>query len=300
MSFLADNQVIAGLLAIIAGLFAYAVFVPRSSEKFSLTVDENSDNTKLLNLLSRLGGELYSTLPENSIKKKKDYPRIEDLLVRSGNPWNLNAEEFFFIRFVTAFMGFIIGWAVYLFLSVTVALPLILVVGGSTILGFMIPKLKYQDQAKKRDLDFKRQLPEALDLIIISLSGGNTFTQALREALPNMQDGVLKKELATILSNIDTGRTLSESLTKFGERAPNESIKTFVTAVKEATDLNVPLVEVLQSRAEASRQEFFALIHAKTAQLSSKMMGILTPTLIPALLIIVLTPALASLLNTLG
>lgn len=57
---------------------------------------------------------------------------------------------------------------------------------------------------------------------------------------------------------------------------------------------------MLQSRAETSRREFFALVQQKTATLEDKIMGVLTPTLIPALLIIVVAPAGASLMTMLG
>lgn len=299
MENLANPTVIAALVALIVSLLAYSVLVPRNTTRFALTVDENIADATLLKFLSVVSTELYASLPQGA-KKDRAHPQLESLLTRSGNPWKVTAQEFFFIQFVTAFLGFLLGWGAWGILDMVTTLPWWLIVGGATILGFMVPRLKYKEQAKSRDLDFKRQLPEALDLIIISLAGGNTFVQALREALPNMAPGVLKEEFKNILASIDTGRTLNESLVNFGERAPNESIKTFVTAVREANELNVPLIDVLQSRAEASRQEFFALIHNKTAQLSSKMMAILTPTLIPAVGIIVLAPALMSLMSSLG
>lgn len=296
---LANPLVISSLLALVAGLLLYSVVVPRNSDKFSPAVGDGKDK-RLIRLTAMLGSELYSALPQNVTLAKKSNPRIESLLVRSGNPWNLTAQEFAFFQIVTAFLGFLIGWALWFGLNFTLAIAWWIPVAGATILGYLFPKLRYNDQAKKRDLDFKRQIPEALDLIIISLSGGRTFTQALKDSLPNMQPGVLKEEFQEMVNGIATGRTLTEALDHFADRAPNESIKTFVQAVREASELDVPLVDVLQSRAEASRQEFFAIIHNKTAQLSSKMMAILTPTLIPALIIIVLTPALASLLSTLG
>lgn len=300
MEVLQNINVLAGLIALIAGLFVYAFLVPRNRDTFSPHIKDDAQDAAALRFISKIGAELYASLPASEKNENREFPRIEALLVRSGNPWGVSPQEFFFIQFVTAFLGFFFGLIAWFGLSFVMNLPAWLVIGGMTILGFMFPRLKHNDQAKKRDLDFKRQLPEALDLIIISLTGGNTFQQALRESLPNMQDGVLKEEFRNIIKSIDTGRTLNESLEHFAKRAPNESIRTFVQAVREANELNVPLVEVLQSRAEASRQEFFALIHAKTASLSPKMMGVLTPTLIPALLIILLTPALASLLNSLG
>lgn len=296
---ISDPLILAGLLALIMGLFLYSILMPRNPDTWALNGEEGN-NSKSMKIIAMLGSELYATLPQGVTIGKKANPRVEALLVRSGNPWKVNAQEFIFFQYIAAFLGFLIGWPAWILLNMALELPWYAVVGLTTVGGFLMPRLSYNDQAKKRDLDFKRQLPEALDLIVISLSGGKTFTQAVRDSLPNMQDGVLKEEFKEIINGIDTGKTLNEALAHFGNRAPNESIKTFVQAVREATALDVPIAEVLQSRAEASRQEFFALIHGKTAQLSSKMMGVLTPTLIPALLIIVLTPSLASLISSLG
>ena len=298
MESFANPTVLALLLALIAGLFLYSILMPRNVDSFKPKVDPEGNNP-LLRATAVLGNELYISLPRGMTISQKANPRIESLLVRAGNPWNMKANEFVFFQYVTAFIGLVVGGAVGWLIGGIIGVPWwgIAIVGA--LFGFMTPRLRYRDQAKKRDLDFKRQLPEALDLIIISLTGGATFVQAIRDSIPNMQPGVLKEEFKEILAGVDTGKTLDETLNNFGERAPNESIKTFVQAVREASELDVPLADVLKARADASRQEFFALIHNKTAALSSKMMAILTPTLIPALLIIVLTPAVYALMGSL-
>lgn len=293
-------MIISGLLALVVGLFAYSVLMPRNIDSFNPNIQSSGKDNRMLRIASLIGNELYASLPNNVSVSRKNNTRIESLLVRSGNPWNLTAQEFSFFQFVTAFIGFVSGWIVLFLLSFQMNIAWWIPVLGLTILGFMTPRLKYNDQAKKRDLDFKRQLPEALDLIIISLSGGRTFPQAVRDSIPNMKEGVLKEEFKEIINGIDTGKTLSETLDQFSSRSPNESIKTFVQAVREASELDVSLAEVLESRAEASRAEFFALIHNKTAQLSSKMMAVLVPTLLPALIIVLVTPSIASLLGSLG
>lgn len=298
-----DNPVvISALLALAVGLLMYAFFMPRNTDVFSPENDEQTEDNTMLRFITKLSGELYATLPASAPGKRIKRPnhRIESLLMKSGNPWGLKAEEFKFFQYAAGLVGFAVGWLVWLPLNAMLELHWGIVVGFCTLLGFFIPRLKYSDLAKKRDLEFKRHLPEALDLIIISLSAGNMFAQAVRDALPNMPDGVLKNEFREMNKSIDTGRTVSQALEGFARRAPNESISTFVKSVQEAQELNVPIIETLESRAEASRQEFFSLIHGKTAALSSKMMGVLTPTLLPALLVLVLSPAGYSLVNSMG
>lgn len=293
-----DNvYVIATLSAIIVGLFLYSVLVPRSVETFNPNI-KDGENTKMIKLMSKLGTELYATLPAGK-REKKPNARVESLIARAGDPWGLKPDEFVFFQFITAIFGILIGLVFYFLTSFVLDIPFYFFLIGFGLLGFIYPRSFYRETAKRRDLDFKRQLPEALDLIIVSLSGGTTFVNATRESMPQMQEGVLKEEFKSILNSVDTGRTLNDSLQSFQDRAPNESIRTFVSAVREANELNVPMVEVLQSRSDASRQEFFSLLHNKTAQLPSKMMMALVPTLVPALMIILLVPSIALMMSML-
>lgn len=280
----------------------YYFFVPKHNKEVSTSTEESSN--PLLKAINVIGNDLYKSLPAGFIKEqrgvKKQFPRVESLIVRSGNPWNLTAQEFVTMRYVAGFLGFLASWVIFYAISTAILIPWWIIVPLTTLFAAMIPQITYTEQAKNRDIEFKRQLPEALDLLIISLSSGRTFSHALREVIPNMQDSVLKEEFKNIVKNLDSGYTLKESLDDFATRAPNEGIETFVRSVQSATEVNAPLVETLESRAEASRQEFFDIIHQKTAQLESKIFLILTPLIMPAVMLIAIAPSISSMMQTLG
>lgn len=280
----------------------YYLFVPKNEQTTPYSTEESSN--PLLKAINVIGNDLYKSLPAGFIKEqrgvKKQFPREESLLIRSGNPWNLTAQEFVTMKYVAGFLGFLASWVIFYAVNTAVSIPWWIIVPLTTIFAFLIPQITYTEQAKNRDIEFKRQLPEALDLLIISLSSGRTFSHALREIIPNMQDSVLKEEFKNIVKNLDSGYTLKESLDDFATRAPNEGIETFVRSVQSATEVNAPLVETLESRAEASRQEFFDIIHQKTAQLESKIFLILTPLIMPAVMLIAIAPSISSMMQTLG
>lgn len=292
--------VVAFLFALAVGLILYILLVPRNDTPYNPPLDQKDKKLQLLSLLTE---EFNNSLPKGVgplQQQNRRYPKIESLLVRSGNPWGLNAQEFVFTQWTFGLIGFVLAWPVWALLKNVINIPWFLLVPALTILLFFYPYSKYSSIAKERDFEFKRELPEALDLLIISLSAGTTFSQALRDSIPNMPDGILKDEFERINQSLNAGTSLEESLDSFGRRAPNEAISSFVKAVREATKLDVPLIEILEARAAASRQEYFALIHNRTAKLPSKLWMILTPTLIPALLIIAVTPSVFSLLESLG
>ena len=286
------------LLALLIALVLYAIFVKKNTDEW---IFDNENRNLAMRVMNYIGSDIYRMLPQGVGKVKKKSSRLEDLIVKSGNPWKLSYQEFYFYQFVSAVIGLVVGFPLWFLLTNTVFSPplwtVLLVTAG---FGFFVPQLKYRDAAKKRDLEFKRQLPEALDLLIISLSAGTTFQQSLREILPNMADGVLKVEFENIVNQLDLGKTLKAALDDFASRAPNESIITFIRSVQEGIELNVPLTDTLTSRAEASRADFFALIHQKTATLESKMMAALAPTLVPALFIVLALPYMLALSKVLG
>lgn len=295
--------VIAAFLTLAVFLVFYIVLIPRNGGQY--TQGDYADSTGIVKIANTIGNEIYSILPSSGRPKSRKavrdrLSRVEVLFQRSANPWKLKPHDFTFFKIVFAFLGAILGTVAGFAIGYVVGfIPWFVLTLGGAFLGWIYPNTTYNSAAKARDLEFKRQLPEALDLIIISLTGGATFITSIRQSLENMQPGILRDEFREIVKTVDSGATLSQALDNFATRAPNDSITTFVKAVQEATELNVPINEVLKSRADASRKDFFALIHAKTATLSSRMMMALTPTLIPAILICVLAPAAFTLLNSL-
>ena len=115
-----------------------------------------------------------------------------------------------------------------------------------------------------------------------------------------MQKGILKGEFINMVRIMDAGGTLKEALDEFANRAPSDGILTFVRSVQSAAEVNAPMNEILEARAEASRQEFFALVHEKAAQLESKIWIILSPTMLPALIIISVAPSVNAIIEMLG
>lgn len=293
------------LIAMITLLILYTFLVPKNGNMY-ISNDDNNDKNRnpLLKMSTSITNDFYAALPAGIIKNKKKKrtlnPKLESLITRSGNPWGLKASEFLNFQVALGIIGLLAGAGIAFLLQGMIAVPWWVIALVSGILGFYIPHIKYTEDANKRDLEFKRQLPEALDLLIISLAGGRTFEVALREIIPNMKAGVLKEEFRNIVKQLNAGTSLDVALDNFAERAPNQSIEAFIKSVKMATEVNSPLIETLEARADASRKEFFALIQEKIAQLPSKISMALAPTFLPAVLIVSVAPSIMSMMNSLG
>lgn len=293
------------LISIVVGLILYSIFVPRRSQVFSPNNDEVARNNIILRMANVVGSEIYSALPEqNRPSSKSTLDRTRMLLVRSGNPWLLNPQEFLFMRWVCAFFGLIIGslFSSLLLLIDFIPIPFIAHVAVAIlfgIVGFFFPYLHHNDRAKERDLAFKKELPEALDLILISVSSQKILRDAIRESVENMRPGVLRNEFVNVLRSVDSGRSMNEALDDFADRSPNEGVITFVNALKEATTMNVDITELMQSRAQSSRDELFSLVKIKAAALPTKINVVLMPAMLIAFMLTIASPVVFQLLSSL-
>lgn len=293
---------LAGLSALLIFLIGYTFFIPKSNKGFAPDNKEMQKEDSTLRTFTLLTNELMLAMPavERETKKPKKDVVTENLLIKAGNPWGLTVSEFKTMKMSMMFYGLIIGFVIGIPLSLSAPIPSPVTAGLVALLMFNYPSSKYKDLAKTRDLEFKRQLPEALDLIHIALSGGMSFARAIESSIPSMQDGIVKDEFKNISRDVNSGATMHDALDKFADRAPNDSIKTFARSVQAAIKTNAPMAEILESRAKASREDFFSFIHQKVAQLESKIWMILSPTMLPALMIITVLPSGSVMMEALG
>lgn len=290
------ETILAVLIALLVGVALYAVFVPRKEYR-----SPNPPNRgKIADFTNSVTEELYSAMPF-LIPKTRKTSKIDLLLKKAGNPWNVTSGEFWLITALSTLGGMVLGLLLWVFLNVMgIHTPWFLwVLGMGVFVGFL-PFLSLRDDAQKREEEFRKELPQCLDLITISLAGGRTFTSALRESLPNMPEGVLREEFRQVLVALDTGKPLSEALGDFRERTPNDSVRVFVSAVMDAVSLDVDMKEILTKQSASSRQELKSYVDKKVATMPSRISAIMTPAVLGSILVVSTAPYLLKLLAILG
>lgn len=293
-----ELMTISGLFATMVFLALYAIFVPRPSTNFKPSQDGETSSS--MRMAGMLGTEIINSLPAEFVYRKRDKSKIHSLIKKSGNPWKVTADEFFFLQFVSGFVGFIASWGIWFGLSLVFSPPWYFIVPLITVGAFFWPRYKYSYTAKERDLEFKRQLPEALDMLKIALSAGNSLQASIKAVSVEMEPGVLRKEFVDMTRRYESGMTMENTLDKFAGSAPSEAVESFVKSIKQAQTLSVTMVDTLEQRSAASRAEYMAMIDKKIATLGTRMMAALTPTLIPALMVTVLAPTLFTIMDALG
>ena len=185
------------------------------------------------------------------------------------------------------FLGAVLGSAVapkYMFF-------LVLMFGA---LGALAPGLYLNTRVKSRQTAVSAELPDALDLLSVSVEAGLGFDGAVQKLTEHM-DGPLIEEFELALGGIRIGEGRSEALKKMSERSSSQEMASFVRAIIQADQLGISLGRILKVQAGDTRLKRQLLAEEKAMKAPIKM---LFPTVIfifPAMFLVVLGPAFLNL-----
>jgi tight adherence protein C len=161
-------------------------------------------------------------------------------------------------------------------------------------MGALAPGLYLNSRVKSRQAAVSAELPDALDLLSVSVEAGLGFDGAVQKLTEHM-DGPLIEEFEFALGGIRIGEGRSEALKKMSERSSSQEMASFVRAIIQADQLGISLGRILKVQAGDTRLKRQLLAEEKAMKAPIKM---LFPTVIfifPAMFLVVLGPAFLNL-----
>jgi tight adherence protein C len=191
---------------------------------------------------------------------------------------------------VGGFFGFAVGIAV---IGSVAALPLAI---GLGLIGFIAPGFLVSMRGRKRREEIRSQLPDALDLLAVSVEAGLGFDGAVAKLTEHME-GALAEEFSLTLGEMRIGESRHDALKKLAERAAAPEVASFCRAIIQADQLGISLGRLLRVQAAESRLKRQAAAEEKAMKSPIKM---LFPTVIfifPAMFIVILGPAMLNLME---
>ena len=182
-------------------------------------------------------------------------------------------------------LGLLLGWAGGGLLWLTVP--------ASALGGFFVPDLLMYNAGLKRDEQIALGLPDALDMLNLCTESGLSFQGGLAQVAEN-QKGPVAAEFALVLQEMQFGRSRGQALAAMGARTRQEDIQRFVSAMLQVDKLGVPVSTVLREQAREMRAKRFARAREQAQKVPVKILMPLMLCFLPALFIIILGPAVAS------
>jgi tight adherence protein B len=169
--------------------------------------------------------------------------RLDLLIVQAGK--KINSSRFLFMM-GAASIG-ILATSVALGLSVAMALPLALVLGG----GGPIFALRFLK--KRRVKKFSAQFSEAIELIVRSLKAGHPVPTAIRMVSREMADPI-GTEFGLISDEVSYGSDLVSAIKGMQKRIAYDDLSLFVTAISIQSITGGNLSVILEGLATVLRQ----------------------------------------------
>lgn len=237
----------------------------------------------VLQRLSRFGGQLSPRDEASKLRHRIDL---------AGNPTGWDVERILAFKMIGLVCGVVVGLALPLALGGGLA-----VAAGVTVLlgtlGYFAPDIVLYQAAYNRSERIRRDLPDSMDLLTISVEAGLPFDAALSQVARNTR-GPLAEELFRVLQEMQIGLARIDALRAVAERTNVAELRGFVTAMVQADTFGIPVANVLRVQARDLRVKRSQRAEEMAQKVPVKILFPLIFCILPALFIVVMGPAAIS------
>jgi len=306
---------IVGAMAVIGLYFAvYGVSSWFKNEKqFSNRLDHfvasqdqlDSESNKRRIVQREIIGSLFSRTIAELIRKLLNFlgrftPQrmvndIEKKLIIAGNPYNLHAREFFAIRVLLLIGSIVLAFLANRDLSAIDKTSLLLG-GGVIVVGLMLPKTWLDKRVRSRQEDILRSLPDVLDMLSVCASAGLGFDQSLQK-ISTYWDTELGFEFRRVIKEMEMGVSRVNALQNLSHRLEVDELSRFILLIIQAEKVGMSYADVLHSQAIQMRVQRQYRAREIANKLPGKMIIPIALLIFPAIIAVILGPAIPTLLN---
>lgn len=241
--------------------------------------------------LKRIGTGVRRFTPASVIE------RLDEELVYAGSPVGWDGERVLAVKVAAAGGLFLFG----------LALPGLTGSGATrglalgpilAIIGYYMPEWILRSRSGNRQLQIQRTLPDALDLLSITVAAGLGFDAALERVAREM-GGPLGEELIRVVQEIRLGKGRSDALRDLASRSSVDELRSFVLAMVQADIFGISVSRVLGVQAKELRIKRRQRAEEQAQKLPVKILFPLLFCIFPALFVVILGPAAIRIYDTL-
>lgn len=215
--------------------------------------------------------------------------RVREKLDLAGNPAGWTPERVAAGKVVGLILGLLLSIILAVAMNISFMIAVIFVIAAA-VAGYMAPNLYLYQRAYDRTEELKAELPDAIDLLTISVEAGLGFDAALAQVARNT-DGPLSDEFSRLLQEMQIGRGRSDALRSMAERTNLPELRSFISAMVQADTLGVSVGQVLRVQSAEIRVKRRQWAEEKAQQVPVKILIPLIFCILPCLFIAVLGPA---------
>ena len=175
----------------------------------------------------------------------------------------------------------------------------LLFTGVAAFLGNKIPDILLNNAGQKRETLMRMALPDAIDLLTISVEAGLGFDAAVARVAKNTT-GPLAQEFSRLLQEMQLGIGRAEAMRAMGERTSLPDLKSFCLAMVQADNLGIPMARVLRIQSTEMRMKRRQRAEEAAQKLPVKILFPVIFSILPTVFIVVIGPVFLSMGDLFG
>jgi tight adherence protein C len=240
----------------------------------------------VLRRLSRIGRRFTPRTALDNLRQE---------LIEAGSPSGIGPPEYLGIRVATAIS--LTGITLLMFVLSGANLVLGFGLGaGILLIGYMLPGYWLKSRISARKKSVQMSLPDAIDLLTISVESGLGFDPALTRVIEKW-DNELTREFGRMLSEIRMGKSRREAMREMAQRVNVDDLNVFISSMIQADQLGVSISQVLRVQSQQMRMRRRQRAEEQAHKAPVKMLFPMVFLIFPALYIVLLGPAIPRLLD---
>ena len=170
---------------------------------------------------------------------------------------------------------------------------------GFAAFGYVLPNLLLKNAGDKRETLMRNALPDAIDLLTISVEAGLGFDAAVARVAKNTT-GPLAQEFSRLLQEMQLGIGRAEAMRAMGERTSLPDLKSFCLAMVQADSLGIPIARVLRIQSHEMRTKRRQRAEEAAQKVPVKILFPVIFFILPTIFIVVIGPVFLSMGDLFG
>lgn len=229
-------------------------------------------------------------------KSPKNMTRLQKRLAHAGFHGFMPVIIYAFSEMALAALGFAV-----VFFVVGLRSGFLFAIAGAVV-GYIVPGFVVSRRIRLRKKQIQNGLPDALDLLIVSLEAGLALDQAILKCAEELKlpYPALSHELQLINIETRAGKPRLEALKNFATRTQVDDVRALVAMLVQTDRFGTSVAQALRTHAEESRIKRRQRAEEKAAKLAVKLIFPLVFCLLPAFFVVSAGPAIIKFVEFFG
>ena len=236
-------------------------------------------------------------------KDEEEMSETRAMLRSAGYRGGAAVRQFYFARAGLALLLLTIGVVITFLVPKEPDLAFSGIISGfMTLAGYFLPSYWVRRKIATRKEDITNAFPDAMDMMLVCVEGGQSLDQAMARVGEEMQvsSGPLAQEFALVSHEFRAGKDRISVLRDFASRCAVSDISSFVTVLIQSSTFGTSIAQALRVYAAEMRDKRLMRAEEKANMLPTKLtLGTMMFT-VPPLILILVGPSFIMILRSLG